>query len=324
MKIDRRLGFTLVELLVVIAIIGILVGLLLPAVQAAREAARRMQCSNNLKQLGLSLHNYESSFKTFPPAGIASNSMSWAVMVLPFIEQGNLFNQFNFTQGSWQQHNRIRVVQGVAVPSLQCPSSPAETHFSAFNTTAAANINESTVRTSHYHAVLGPIGTNSVSGGTAQYRFLGTVAALGNSNFGPVATQGAFGTATQFSTTEFRSGKNPIGSMTDGTSNTLMLGEFNWMDYRIPGGALLWRPFTRGWYSDTRGTLMYLAKNVNYPINFKVALPWNDATFGSLHTGGAQFVYGDGSVHFVTQNIDMAAYRAGASRDGGEALSIPE
>ena len=69
---------------------------------------------------------------------------------------------------------------------------------------------------------------------------------------------------------------------------------------------------------------MYLAKNVNYPINFKVALPWNDATFGSLHTGGAQFVYGDGSVHFVTQNIDMAAYRAGASRDGGEALSIPE
>lgn len=324
MKVGRRIGFTLVELLVVIAIIGILVGLLLPAVQAAREAARRMQCSNNLKQLGLSLHNYESTFKTFPPAGIASNSMSWAVMILPFIEQGNLFNRFNFTQGGWNAHQRIQVVQGVVIPALRCPSSPAETHFSAFNTTAAANVNESTVMTSHYHAVLGPIGTNTVAGGTAQYRFLGTVAAMGNSNFGPVATQGAFGSARQVNATRFESTNNTIGSMTDGTSNTLMLGEFNWIDYRIPGGALLWRPFTRGWYADTRGTLMYLAKNVNYPINFRVALPWNDATFGSLHTGGAQFVRGDGSVHFVSQNIDMATYRAAASRDGGEPVNITE
>lgn len=323
---SRRVGFTLVELLVVIAIIGILVGLLLPAVQAAREAARRMQCSNNLKQLGLSLHNYESTFKTFPPAGIASNSMSWAVMVLPFIEQGNLFNQFDFTQGGWNAHRRIAVVKGAVIPSLQCPSAPAETLFSAFNTTTTnLTVNESDVRTSHYHAVLGPIGVNSANGGTAQYRMLGTALAQGNSNFGPVATQGAFGSARQVNATRFESSNNTIGAMTDGTSNTFMLGEFNWTDYRTaPGGALLWRPFTRGWYSDSRGTLMYLAKNVNYPINFRVALPWNDATFGSLHTGGAQFVYGDGSVHFVTQNIDMAIYRAAASRDGGEAVSIPE
>lgn len=69
---------------------------------------------------------------------------------------------------------------------------------------------------------------------------------------------------------------------------------------------------------------MYLSKNVNYPINFKVALPWNDASFGSMHTGGAQFVRCDGSVHFVSETIDMAIYRAAASRDGGESLSIPE
>lgn len=324
MRTFRLPGFTLVELLVVIAIIGILVGLLLPAVQAAREAARRMQCSNNLKQLGLALHNYESTFKTFPPAGIASNSMSWAVMTLPFIEQGNLFNRFNFTQGNWRAHQRIRIVKGVVIPSLQCPSAPAETLFSAFATTATnPDINESDVRTSHYHAVLGPIGTNAANGGTAQYRFLGTAAALGNSNFGPVATQGAFGTTRQVTATRFESGNNPIGSMTDGTSNTLMLGEFNWPGYKIRN-SFLWRPFTRGWYADSRGTLMYLAKNVNYPINFNVPLPWNDATFGSLHTGGAQFVYGDGSVHFVGQNIDMVVYRAAASRDGGEAVSIPE
>ena len=324
MKVRRWSGFTLVELLVVIAIIGILVGLLLPAVQAAREAARRMQCSNNLKQLGLSLHNYESTFKTFPPAGIASNSMSWAVMILPFIEQNNLYSQFNFTQGGWNAHLRIRVVKGVVIPSFQCPSAPDETRFSAFNTTAAnQDINESDVRTGHYHAVLGPIGTNTVNGGTAQYRFLGTVAAQGNSNFGPVATQGAFGSARQVNATRFESTNNTIGSMTDGTSNTLMLGEFNWLGYAINGSSL-WRPFTRGWYSDTRGTLMYLAKNVNYPINFRVALPWNDASFGSMHTGGCQFVYGDGSVHFVSQSIDMGTYRAAASRDGGEPVAIQE
>lgn len=318
MKNRLRVGFTLVELLVVIAIIGVLVGLLLPAVQAAREAARRMQCSNNLKQLGLALHNYESTFRTFPPAGIDSNSMSWAVMTLPFIEQNNLFSQFVFTQGSWNQQNRITVVKGVVIPALQCPSAPQESLFSAFDPA-----NEATVRTSHYHAVLGPIGPNTSVTPTAQYRFLGTVAALGNSNFGPVATQGAFGTTRQVSATVFASGNNPIGSMTDGTSNTLMLGEFSWKGYAV-NGAFLWRPFTRGWYADARGTLMYLAKNVNYPINFNVAIPWNDATFGSMHTGGAQFVYGDGSVHFVTQNIDMAIYRAAASRDGGESVSIPE
>ena len=98
-----RLGFTLVELLVVIAIIGVLVALLLPAVQSAREAARRMSCSNNLKQLSLALHNYEDTHKTFPPAGIDSNQMSWVVLLLPYFEQKNLYDQFNFNRGSWQR-----------------------------------------------------------------------------------------------------------------------------------------------------------------------------------------------------------------------------
>ena len=103
-----RRGFTLVELLVVIAVIGILVGLLLPAVQAAREAARRMQCSNNLKQLGLSLHNYESSFKVFP-LGVLQNNLAlefgyprltWGIHIYPFIEQSVIYNQFSFSLGS--------------------------------------------------------------------------------------------------------------------------------------------------------------------------------------------------------------------------------
>src|SRR2546427_5297251 len=96
-----RSGFTLVELLVVIAIIGVLVALLLPAVQAAREAARRMSCSNNLKQLSLALHNYESTFSSLPPAGIDTNQMSWVVMLLPYMEQQPLFDKFNFAKGAW-------------------------------------------------------------------------------------------------------------------------------------------------------------------------------------------------------------------------------
>lgn len=318
MKRRSRVGFTLVELLVVIAIIGVLVGLLLPAVQAAREAARRMQCSNNLKQLGLALHNYESTFKTFPPVGYDSNQMSWLVMTLPFIEQNNLFAQFNFNgtratggqSSSWNGLNRINVVKGVVIPAIQCPSATEDSLFSVFDPA-----NEATVRTSHYQAVLGPIGPNG-SNNNAPYRFLGAAAASGAAVFGPVAIQGAFGSARQESTTVFLPEKNTIGAMVDGTSNTLLLGEFSWKGYAN------WRPFTRGWYADTRGTLMYLAKNVTYPINSKISLAWNDASFGSMHTGGAQFVKGDGSVHFVTQSTDMATYRAAASRDGGETVNL--
>lgn len=307
-------GFTLVELLVVIAIIGILVGLLLPAVQAAREAARRMQCSNNLKQLGLALHNYEGTFRTFPPSGIDSNSMSWAVMILPFVEQGNLYNRFNFSSGGWNALNRIAVVKGVHIPSLQCPSAPADTHFSAFNTTVTnASINESDVRTSHYHGVLGPTGPNPANN-NQPYMVIGNPAL----DFGVVATQGAFGAARIRSATNTVPEKNPMSSITDGTSNTLLLGEFSWRNYQF------WRPFTRGWYSDNRGTLVYLSKNVTYPINSGFSLKWNDGSFGSMHTGGAQFVRADGSVQFVSQSIDMATYRAAASRNGGESVSIDQ
>jgi prepilin-type N-terminal cleavage/methylation domain-containing protein len=307
MKATSRLGFTLVELLVVIAIIGILVGLLLPAVQAAREAARRMQCSNNLKQLGLATHNYESSFKTFPPAGIDSNEMAWSVMLLPFMEQKNLFDRFDFAQGNWQARNRITIVKGVLVPMLQCPSAPPDSQFSVFNA------NEADVRTSHYHASLGPTGPNAAANNAA-YQTIGNNAL----DFGVVAIQGAFGNALARNATYTVPMNNKMGGISDGTSNTILYGEFAWKGYQF------WRPWTRGWYSDSRGTLMYLSKNVTYPINSGFSLKWNDASFGSMHTGGAQFGRADGSVQFVAQNIDMGTYRAIASRNGGETVNIDQ
>ena len=138
-----RPAFTLVELLVVIAIIGILVGLLLPAVQAAREAARRMQCSNNLKQLGLAFHNYESATKSFPinyatrgklgfpnnGPGIANSGRSWLQMVLPYIEQTPLYNNIDFTVGLQPKSSapttpvgRNRLAAATVIPTFLCPS----------------------------------------------------------------------------------------------------------------------------------------------------------------------------------------------------------
>jgi hypothetical protein len=134
--------------------------------------------------------------------------------------------------------------------------------------------------------------------------------------FGPIATQGTFGRTRQVSATYFVSEKSPMEEITDGTSNTFLLGEFSWKGY------LYWRPFTRGWYSDTRGTLVYAAKNVFYPINSKFSDFWNDGSFGSMHPGGAQFARADGSANFVSHTVDMSVYRATASRNGSESIVI--
>src|SRR5438876_1373568 len=154
----RRRGFTLVELLVVIAIIGVLVALLLPAVQAAREAARRAQCSNNLKQLSLALLNYETVHNTLPPAGIDSNQMSWAVLLLPYFEQQALYDQFNFNKGSWQAFNRTTLVQGIRLKAIICPDLTTKADsYSVFATTH----DESTDSTLHDYAVLAPNATTA-------------------------------------------------------------------------------------------------------------------------------------------------------------------
>ena len=303
---SHRPGFTLVELLVVIAIIGVLVALLLPAVQSAREAARRMSCSNNLKQLSLGLHNYEDTHKAFPPAGIDSNHMGWAVMLLPYIEQKALFDQFNFNRGSWNSFNRITLVQGVRIKAYLCPNLLVRSDSYSLQ---VSNPDESNVSALHYFAILGPNGPVS-TGSNEQYLTQG----LGTGGFGFCAMQGAFGQGI-WNGKDVIPTSNPLRTFTDGTSNTLLLGELAWPKYPY------WRPWTRGWYSDTRGTLLYAARNVKNPINSKFTDPWNDASFGSLHPGGCMFSRADGSIHFVRQNVDMPTYRALASRDGGEPIA---
>jgi prepilin-type N-terminal cleavage/methylation domain-containing protein len=310
LKPGHRIGFTLVELLVVIAIIGILVGLLLPAVQAAREAARRMQCSNNFKQLGLALHNYNDAHKTLPPPGVTTNQLGWHVFILPYIEQAPLYSQFNFAQGGFYGgttftgpgKNELSVNR---IPAFLCPSCADELDGWQFRPNAFPNGN--VTFTTHYHGVMGPRGTNPQS--TQPYSVLAVTG-----SYGGYAQQGAF--------TFPRAAK--FGSFTDGTSNTIAIGETSWSTPARRNTT--WR----AWGFGANGTFAINeenrafpgSKNVFYPINSRIISTFNNTSFGSLHTGGSQFARMDGSVHFVSQTIDQAIYLATASRDGGEVATI--
>ncbi len=310
--LNTRKGFTLVELLVVIAIIGILVGLLLPAVQAAREAARRMQCSNNLKQLALACHNYESATNAFPMAFVPSiapystnainnnqESWGWGALVLPYIEQGNLHAQLGVNSVGLSglianlnpnlTNTLARPLLETGLSSFQCPSDseggaqlPQQRHFG------------------------GGVGTG-VSG-WGNWR-------PGRSNY--MVCRGTRDQPQRVQDTHGMFMENTAikhGAITDGTSNTFLIGERDsmigrsgtWVGVRNPRGA------------QGRG-IYYVTANVRPKLNITdPPIGWNgspnnsaQAGFGSLHTGGAQFSYADGSVHFISQNIDWRPSSAG-------------
>jgi prepilin-type N-terminal cleavage/methylation domain-containing protein len=308
-----RFGFTLVELLVVIAIIGILVGLLLPAVQAAREAARRMQCSNNVKQLSLSLHNYESANKafpagsivprlsaTYPPPAPGSNQAktagwAWTTAILPYIEQTALHDA---TAGRF-----VLMGQAVADPVAQvllrqrlgtfrCPSdagpdtndAPAEHHF-RFGLEVAGNpwfIDGSTA---------GPRVALSLSNYVAMHSHQ----AHGYVN-NALAYTGAFGPNRPVK----------IGTLSDGTSNTICVGE---RGYRVQGvmmHAATWTGCAAAAHDDCIDDVMATARS---PINPTQTAIYNtyarQQALSSNHTGGVQVGLFDGSVRFLSQNVDF-------------------
>ncbi len=299
-----RRAFTLVELLVVIAIIGILVGLLLPAVQAAREAARRMQCTNNLKQLALACLNYESSNRRFPPAftpaiapyssnGVNNNQESWGwnALLLPYIEQGNMHAKLGINQYSLRAtianlnptilNTDARVILETPIGSFQCPSDNGENQIH---------------RQRHWGG-----GSGNAIAGWGNWR-------PARSNY--VANRGCRDQPQRVQDTHGMFMENnamKIADVTDGTSNTFQIGERDtqygrgatWIGTRNPRGAL-----ARGIY--------YVTANIRPPLNSQnPPFPWNSsanravqAGFSSLHTGGANFSYVDGSVHFISQTIE--------------------
>lgn len=281
-------GFTLVELLVVIAIIGILVALLLPAIQAAREAARRTQCGNNVKQVALALHTYHDVNRQFPLPGMSANELGWTVSILPQLEQTAIAQAINYNQGSINHVSKMEFGASY-VGSYICPSSP--NRQSGY---ASEQFNGTVAYTAHYYGILGPRGTNPTDG--KAYRCVDLTQAFGG--------QCQDGIMWQYS--------SQLSDVTDGTSNTYLLGEMSWSD------CPYYRAWIRGKFGDSRGTLYLLSKNLQYPINSRDSSLWNSVAFGSEHPGGCHFAMADASTRFVSDSIDFTVYLATASREGGE------
>ena len=301
-RLPNRKGFTLVELLVVITIIGILIALLLPAVQAAREAARRMHCSNNLKQTGLALHNYHAALGSFPPGGMSDNGIGWLPLILPYLEQQQLHARFDFGAGDWVSAGKNEQALN-QVSAFLCPSCKVEVSILSTYNNFLEQVNGQDPYTTHYYGIMGPKGINLVTG-----------AAYGHDDsgyHGGHATQGIL----------HKNSAVKIRDVTDGTSNTFAVGEISWNDY--PEYRTWMRGATLTGTDGIPGTAMGTAKNLATAINSGVPPYWNDAGFGSEHPGGAHFLMCDGAVKFVSENVDFDAYLATASRDGGELKIVP-
>lgn len=275
----RRSGFTLIELLVVIAIIAILIALLLPAVQQAREAARRSTCKNNLKQIGLAVHNYHDVHGCFPmnaPNVTGTNGFSWIAGILPYIDQAPLYNQINFNLTLIEDSTGSptnRDVLNNPLATLLCPSDPT-----------------TSVRSDLANTWAWPVST------TAQPKSAGVTCYSGTMGIGwdDNPPTGLF-ERLPARALKFR-------DVTDGTSNVVMIGERSqsWSPWAAWGG-------TNGVWINATYAINSIVKEVGYVPNIQEI---GGARYGasSWHVGGAHFVLADGSVRFLSENMDHTLY----------------
>lgn len=330
----RVRGFTLIELLVVIAIIAILIALLLPAVQQAREAARRTQCKNNLKQIGLALYNYESAFRLFPPSstspprnsfvptvgngvwlyglGLGSNPSdpnwhlhSFASLILPFMEQGNAQGAINYNVSALDTANRS--VAAIVMPFYKCPSytGPEYTTHSLY--AALSSTDKFAIRN---YVAMGAVGIAELAG-------------IG------LTPQGVF----------YPQSNTKVADITDGTTNTIFISETResqaavWIDGTTAAVAARWYdnnncpnpPYPIGVPGGNCGgntvSIQYTPYFQN-PVMYGGESVAINQTWGpsSEHGGGAHHLLGDGSVRFLSASLNVNIYDALASRAGGETI----
>jgi prepilin-type N-terminal cleavage/methylation domain-containing protein/prepilin-type processing-associated H-X9-DG protein len=321
----HRRGFTLIELLVVISIIAVLIALLLPAVQSAREAARRAQCVNNLKQIGLALHNYHDQVNSFPAASIATPGYlgtwwTWATMTLPQTEQAPLFNSINFALTNNAPDNTTAVRTLIA--SYLCPSDDSNHIFTdRFVFSIAGDIAQirETAAPINYVANWGDNKTGSF--------FDANSGEIGGPQFGCNNTfRGLFGDCSDGAVTT-------IAMDTDGTSNTLLAGENSpnqnvslaWAGgngiYASTVLPINWKTNLKDGQIDSNGDVCNLAAYYT-PNNIHCYINWSYMMgYKSYHPGGANFGLADGSVRFIKQTVDVRTFEALSTRAGGEVIS---
>jgi prepilin-type N-terminal cleavage/methylation domain-containing protein/prepilin-type processing-associated H-X9-DG protein len=305
---QRRRAFTLVELLVVIAIIGILIALLLPAVQAAREAARRSQCTNNLKNLGLAMHNYHDLFGKFP-YGFDDHETLWQAMILPQLEQQNLYSTLLFTEsgpGNWDSGSANTIACGTLIPVFRCPSLIIEQHITnngitgrvptSYRACAGSNIYSDDASTIPASAPAGAMALEQVP--------------LNGMFYGCSAVR--------------------MADVIDGTSNTILIGESYTDTYSKDGQQMdYWyfgSPQTGGWVPGGKGGTEYseglgsTGPKINSRLDPLVPGAIMEMSFGSYHPAGANFCLADGSVRFLPESINLLVYQALGSRNGKESV----
>ena len=305
----RGRGFTLIELLVVIAIIAVLMALLLPAVQQAREAARRTQCKNNLKQIGLALHNYHDVANAFPPGfiqGDLSNpalhrGLGWGAMLLPYIDQSPLYNKLSFVAGVGPGTPEWKTI----IPAWQCPSDNQLSGDATYGATGpgsctggsgCSSITTQAACVTPCTWSAPPVSTGFAAKGT----YVGNYGSLAFNN-----------TATQWGNgTEFGNSRVNIRDMTDGTSNTFATGE-----RAMKAGPATW--------AGVRGDDDNSKANGRLVLGSTASgLPNSSSTtgFSSNHVGGCHMLLCDGSVRFVSENLSNSTWNNLGCRNDGNVI----
>lgn len=306
-----RSGFTLVEVLVVIAIIGVLVGLLLPAVQSAREAARRMQCSNNLRQVGLAMHNYESANRRLPAGWVADRpegvpGWSWAVALLPYMEQNDVHNRIDTRLEITAPANQPMITQ--VIPTFICPSDPFANIFEIGEAEEDHDDHDDHGHDGddHDEDEEDDHGPHHVDEGHKLFPISKSnyVAVFGTLEVdeSPYRSNGAF----------FGNSRIQLRDFTDGTSNTMVIGE---RGSRL--GGSLWH----GIIPEANASFARVVGSADHVPNSPIG-HFDD--FSSFHRGGANFVMADNSVRLIPDTIDLRVYQALATRQGGEVVSLAD